>query len=199
MPGLRGARGIRLPTARGARAAARRGSRTPRRSAARAPAAGPRGSARAAHARAVEQPARRAPPSGAGQVGADQPRRARSGCAARRPSPLAQEHVDHRRVAHAPPVVADLAADDRRDARVVERVGREADLASARRNAIRACTRPMPTSSTGWCTVPQCALAPATGAALDASCYSCAARMPDPVAQRVARVPVEPPVDHLRR
>ncbi len=61
---------------------------------------------------------------------------------------------------------------------------------------MRACTTPMPTSSTGWCTAPQWAFAPRVGGRLQ-RVVAVGRRVPDAVAQRLARVPVKPPVHHL--
>ena len=177
---------------------ARRGSRTPRRSGARAPGGRPRGSARAAHDAAVERPGDAASPSAPGRYGrisgAEPEAAAQHDAVA-----LVQEDVDHQRVAHAARVVADLAADDRRHARVVERVGREADPRRRQERDPRAhaarCRRPRPDGGS----VPQCALGARARPGARCELELVRRRVPDPVAQRVVGVPVEPPVDHLAR
>ena len=61
---------------------------------------------------------------------------------------------------------------------------------------MRARTTPMPTSSTGWCTVPQCAFSPfSVGGCSELE--RCARWVPHAVANGLARMPVEPPVHHL--
>ena len=182
-------------TARAAPAAAPRGSRTPRRSGGPAAAGSPSGSARrrtsgrlmsrrargAQRARQV-RPQHRAQPEPAAQ---------------HEPVAVAQPDVGHHRMPHVQPVVADEAADDGPDPRVVERVGREPQRGRRAEGDPRVddagadVLDGMVDRSPVRLRAHRRRLLDAVGAVRRG--------VPDPVAQRIARMPVEPPVDHLRR